>query len=219
MRYLHVRLAGAETTLHPLVPTLTDESLFGDAKMIDWAPSFDPRRVTVLLYLDGALDRFGGVLDDTDLVLESDVTPIGESRGYAYVHSEPHPTEWRLFEIATSEGLLPVFPVQYHDDGTLSIQIVGPADSLQAAVEAMPDGVETSIERVGEYDLGRAPIPPSLPSRQREALEVAFDAGYYEVPREATRTDVAEGLGCAPSTASEHLRKAEHRIVRTYLGR
>ena len=87
----------------------------------------------------------------------------------------------------------------------------------RAAVEAIPDGVETAIERVGEYDLGQAPIPPPLTPRQREALTVATDAGYYDVPRGASRDDVAERLGCAPSTASEHLRKAEGRLVRTFL--
>jgi len=219
MRYLQVRLAGADTTLHPLVATLTDEDVFLDAKMIEWSPSFDPPRVTVLLYLDGDLGRFEAVLEDTDLVLEHDVTSIGGGRGYAYVHSEPHPTEWRLFEIATSGGLLPVFPVQYHDDGTLSVRVVGPTEQLQATVEDVPPGVETSIERVGEYDLGRPPIPPSLPARQREALDAAFDVGYYEVPRKATRADVADELDCAPSTASEHLRKAERRVVETYLNR
>lgn len=217
MRYLHIRLAGENTTLHPLVPFLTDTDRFRDAKMIDWSPSFDPPRVTVLLYLDGDLDWFEAVLDDTDLVLEYDIICTGESRGYAYVHSKPHPTEWQLFEIATGTGLVPVFPVQYHDDGTLSVRIVGPTDRLKAAVEGTPSGVETSIERVGEYDLGKPPIPPSLSTRQREALKIAFDIGYYEVPREATRRDVADRLNCAPSTASEHLRKAEHHVIETYL--
>jgi len=217
MRYLHVRLAGEDATLHPLVATLSDGDVLRDAKMVDWAPSFDPPRATALLYLEGDLDRFETVLAGTDVVLAHDVTAVGDGRGYAYVHSEPHSTAWRMFELATSDRLLPVFPVQYHRDGTVSARIVGPSGRLQALLEAVPDGVEASIERVGEYDLGRAPIPPSLPARQREALEVALDAGYYEVPRQASRDEVAGRLGCAPSTASEHLRKAERRLVRTYL--
>lgn len=219
MRYLHLRMTGEDATLHPLVPTLTDPDVFRDARMVDWMPSFDPPRVTVLLYLDGDLDHFEEVLERSDLVLEHDLTPFGDDRGYAYTHTVPHPTEWQLFEVGLSQGLIPVFPVQYHHDGSLSIRIVGPHGRLQAAVDAMPEGIETTIETVGEYDLGRPPIPPSLPPRQQEALAVAFDAGYYEVPREATRDDVAERLGCAPSTASEHLQKAERRVVTTFLGR
>ena len=219
MQYLHVRLAGEDATLHPLVSTLTDPAVFADARMLAWSPSEDPPRATVLLYLDGDLDRFARVLDGTDLVLDFDVTAIEPGRGYAYVHSVPHPTEWELFELATAEGLLPVFPVEYRHDGSLSVRIVGPRDRLGAAVEATPDGVQTAIERVGEYDLGQPPIPPGLSPRQREALEVAHDLGYYEVPRETTRAAVADRLGCAESTASEHLRKAERAVVRTYLDR
>jgi hypothetical protein len=218
MRYLHVRMTSADATLHPLVPTLTDPDVFRDARMVDWALSFDPPRTTVLLYLEGDLGRFEDLLDDTDLIREWDLTRFGDDRGYAYIHSDAHPTEWRLFEIATREGLIPVSPLQYNHDGSIAVRIVGPPASLQAAVEATPAGIETSVEQVGEYDLGRAPVPPSLPTRQREALVVALDMGYYEIPREVTRDAVAERLGCAPSTASEHLRKAERRVVRTYLG-
>jgi hypothetical protein len=219
MRYLRIRLTSSDVTLHPLVSTLTDGELFSDARMVNWSPSFDPPQAIVLLYLEGELDRFDAVLGDTDLVVAHDVTPVGDRRGYAYVVSEPHPTEWELFEIGTIPELLPLFPIQYHPDGSLTARVLGPMERLQTAVEAVPDGVETSIERVGEYDLGRPPIPPGLPPRQREALRVALELGYYEIPREASRGDVAERLGCAPSTASEHLQKAERRLVRTFLDR
>jgi predicted DNA binding protein len=33
----------------------------------------------------------------------------------------------------------------------------------------------------------------------------ALELGYYETPREATHTNVAERLDCAPNTATEHL--------------
>ena len=44
-------------------------------------------------------------------------------------------------------------------------------------------------------------------------VAAARDLGYYDLPREATHADVAERLGCAPGTASEHLRKAEAKLV------
>lgn len=219
MRYLHVRLTGDVVDLHPLVPALTDRETLRVARMVDAQPTLDPPRQTVLLYLEGDLDAFAAVLADTAVVRSFDVTRVADERGYAYVHSDPHPTEWLLFDALTGDGLLPVSPMEYHADGSLSLRVVGPTPRLQAAVEAIPDDVETAIERVGEYDLGRPPIPPGLPPRQHEALVVALDAGYYEVPREATRAAVAERLGCAPSTASEHLRKAEAALVRTFLNR
>lgn len=219
MRYLRLRLTSSDVTLHPLVPTLTDAEVFSDARMVNWSPSFDPPRVTVLLYLEGDLDRFDAVLDDTDLVIDFDVTPTGDDRGYAYVYSEPHPVEWELFKIGIGHGLLPLFPIRYHSDGSLTVRILGPMDRLRDAVESVPEVVEISIEQVGEYTLGRPPVPPALSPRQQEALQVAFELGYYEVPREASRDEVAERLDCAPSTASEHLQKAERKLVSVSLGR
>jgi predicted DNA binding protein len=57
-----------------------------------------------------------------------------------------------------------------------------------------------------------------LTPRQREALRVAIDLGYYDRSSQATHTDVAAALGCAPSTASEHLKKGEAALVRAALG-
>lgn len=128
MRYLQVRLAAGDATLHPLVSALTDPDVFRNAMMLEWTPSFDPPRANVLLYLEGDLDRF---------------------------------------------------PFRDDDDGAITVRFLGPLDRLRAALEA----------------------------------------GYYAVPREASRADVAAALGCAPSTASEHLRKAERRLVRTFLDR
>jgi predicted DNA binding protein len=53
-----------------------------------------------------------------------------------------------------------------------------------------------------------------LTDRQREAVRAAVEAGYYAVPREASLADVAEAIGCAESTASEHLRRAEAAVMR-----
>ncbi|MFB6270785.1 MAG: helix-turn-helix domain-containing protein, partial [Halobacterium sp.] len=49
---------------------------------------------------------------------------------------------------------------------------------------------------------------------QREAVEAALELGYYDDPRAATQADVADRLDCAASTAGDHLRKAEAKLVR-----
>jgi predicted DNA binding protein len=76
--------------------------------------------------------------------------------------------------------------------------VLGALDTLQAAVEALPAAVDTTIEKIGGHELGRSPLPPEFPDRQWEALTAAFDAGYYNVSRTAIRDDVVERLGCSP---------------------
>ncbi|WP_331236473.1 PAS domain S-box protein [Natronorarus salvus] len=53
----------------------------------------------------------------------------------------------------------------------------------------------------------------SLTDRQRAALDTAYHAGYFEWPREADGTEVADSLGVAPTTFHQHLRKAESKVV------
>ncbi len=54
---------------------------------------------------------------------------------------------------------------------------------------------------------------PDLSPRQREALVTAFEAGYYEIPREATTEELGEALGVDRRTAEEHLRRAENKLL------
>lgn len=52
-----------------------------------------------------------------------------------------------------------------------------------------------------------------LTARQLEVLETAYDIGYFERPRRATATDVADELGISPSTVGEHLAAAEAKLL------
>lgn len=44
-------------------------------------------------------------------------------------------------------------------------------------------------------------------------VRTAYDLGYYETPRRADHEEIAAELDLAASTVSEHLRKAERRLV------
>jgi len=58
-----------------------------------------------------------------------------------------------------------------------------------------------------------AAIEEALTDRQREALEVAHEGGYYEWPREATCQALANELDVATPTYTEHLRTAEQKLI------
>lgn len=54
---------------------------------------------------------------------------------------------------------------------------------------------------------------PGLTSHQRETLLRAYEAGYYDVPREVTAVDLAEEMGISDQSLSERLRRAHARLV------
>jgi len=64
----------------------------------------------------------------------------------------------------------------------------------------------TPVERPGD-------VLDDLTDRQRESLEAAYRAGYYDWPRESTAEQVAETLSIAPPTLHGHLRKAERAVL------
>lgn len=49
--------------------------------------------------------------------------------------------------------------------------------------------------------------------RQREVLETAFEAGYYDWPRETSGEELADQLGISQPTLSEHLTTAERKLL------
>lgn len=55
--------------------------------------------------------------------------------------------------------------------------------------------------------------------KQREALLVAFDAGYYDNPSAATGEDVARQLGITQQSVSRRLRRGTTALVEHTLGR
>jgi hypothetical protein len=61
---------------------------------------------------------------------------------------------------------------------------------------------------------GDAASPGSgLTDRQREALRVAYELGYFDIPRKASLEDVAAKLDISASSTSERLRRAETQLI------
>lgn len=59
----------------------------------------------------------------------------------------------------------------------------------------------------------RSALEERLTPRQRQALETAYLAGYFEWPRERTSAEVAELLGVSQPTFNRHLRFAERTLL------
>lgn len=52
-----------------------------------------------------------------------------------------------------------------------------------------------------------------LTDRQREVLRAAYEAGYYDWPRDCTGQEVAEALGITSATFSQHIHAAERKLL------
>ncbi|WP_207592987.1 helix-turn-helix domain-containing protein [Halomontanus rarus] len=98
------------------------------------------------------------------------------------------------------------------EDGVVTWELTTSADRLSTLGDAFDEhGIEYRIEHVHAVDARRA--ESLLTDRQLEVFLTALDAGYYDVPREATLTDVASALGVTKSTCSDVLHRAESTIA------
>lgn len=130
-------------------------------------------------------------------------------------------TEFTPLQTLLYEGYLPIGPTTLENGRECFDLLLSDRDELSKAVELLEEFGAVGIERISR-DFSRQVLPSaagwqellsSFPPRQREVLNVAFERGYYEIPRETTLEEVADEIGITKTTASNHLRKAERRVI------
>jgi hypothetical protein len=164
-----------------------------------------------LLYrLSGDPDAVEEVLADHAEVYDHELLEDGGL--HAFLHVAERPALSELLGIVADHPLLLERPFPVTAEG-VAVTVAGTSEGLRAAYEALPDRIPASVVWTGEYSPdGHGPLD-RLTDRQREAIGVAHDLGFYEAPRGTTHEEIAENLGCAPSTANELLRRAEAAVI------
>jgi predicted DNA binding protein len=122
-----------------------------------------------------------------------------------------------------------------HLDDLEALEALATADAIIEQIDVVPDGwrqtgwfadrdafdtFSSFWKRNADFRLRRLtrdgesePPGNGLTDRQDEALRIAYEVGYFDVPRSASLEDVAEKLGIAPSSVSERLRRAQTQLI------
>ncbi|UPW00311.1 helix-turn-helix domain-containing protein [Halorussus gelatinilyticus] len=213
MRRVRLTFYAPDAEVHPVHTTLAERDYVEAAEMVHWNDAGET--MTHAFYVEGDAEAFAAELDGTSAVQAYDLTTVGDECFYAHVRAETTPLQRRMFDTYHEGGAVVTSTLEHTDDGGVTFEVVGTAEALQAFHDGAPDEIDVVIDSVG----GPTADPETtLSKRQREAVEAALTAGYYDVPRTATHEDVARRLDCAPSTASEHLRKAESKVLHGLFG-
>ncbi|OYR46589.1 helix-turn-helix domain-containing protein [Halorubrum sp. Ea8] len=139
------------------------------------------------------------------------VSVMAREDGVATVRIE---TDAPLLLLAAKRSGLPIEMPLDIEDGVAEVEVTGEHERVAEMGRRLSDlGLEFEVERV------RQRVNPArlLTDRQRELLLAAVDLGYYDVPRRATLTEVAEHVGIAKSTCSETLQRVERTVVREFV--
>ncbi|WP_435359354.1 bacterio-opsin activator domain-containing protein [Haloarchaeobius sp. DFWS5] len=111
--------------------------------------------------------------------------------------------------------------LEFTEDGCLVVAELPrsvPIRSLVESCDALFERTELLAKRehkrperrVSEY---RSALEDRLTDRQREVIETAMNAGYFEWPRRNDAEDIADALGISSPTFHEHLRAAQEKLL------
>lgn len=184
---------------------------FAQVQVVNWNVTASP--AAFLLRVFGDIERFETILEDDDAINEYELLPVTENESYCFVTGAGTTDAHALWKNFKRGSLMTIPPAEWNADGSYTFTIVGRDTDIQASVDSIPAGARVEIESVGGKQVRMDSIIDKLTDRQQETVQAAIESGYYDMPRKATSEDVAEELDCATSTAAEHLRKAESKIM------
>ncbi|KAB1189885.1 transcriptional regulator [Haloferax sp. MBLA0076] len=195
----------------PLARATTNVSVTIDAS----APQLRADGNVLLHFTAPPDDRLADVLDEDDTIRYLHVTRTDDA--YTYRCLSKHPC---VVHELVDVGFL-VESMQYNDGGaTMRGAVVG-NEVLRGVMEKAGQTVGIQLQRVyplrtdEESAIGRA---WELTSAQEESLEVAYEMGYFDLPRTITADDVAAELGISKSAFLERLRRAQHSVYGVLFG-
>lgn len=110
--------------------------------------------------------------------------------------------------------------VRYRNGEERHVGAVVGQEVLQGVLEAAGEAVGVQLERISPVtEEGDSAVESrwNLTPAQAEALEMAYEMGYFEVPRRADAGDVAAELGISKSALLERLRRGHAALLEQLL--
>lgn len=173
---------------------------------------------TMIYRLSGtATDELSDLFDQHEDVIEYDILSHSERRIYAFVRTTEREGLSELLSIVEHHGLLLDTPFRFSSEG-IRVTVAGSDADLQQAFAKGTDKISIDVESTGTYTPEEPEYLDRMTDRQYEALLTAYELGYYEPDQSVSFEEVAQALGCAPSTANELLRRAEAALVSGVIG-
>lgn len=216
MKYATLSLTQERADRHPMHRFVAKHDGYETARLL--ASTLGDGVHTALFHVEGwPPDPYEKQLRDVSSVEEYAVSTQSDGTFSVYVREKLDEHDRGITTAFRQAGLVIVLPVVYRSSGEITVTLVGPGTTLQTAIEDIPSEVSVDLRDIGGYDARRIDSQRDLTERQAEAVTAAVECGYYANPRAGSVADVAESIGCAPSTAAEHLRRAERTVMRSHV--
>ena len=130
-------------------------------------------------------------------------------------------SEFSPLQTLMYEGFLPIGPTALRNGQECFDLLVKDRNELSNAVELLREFGSVNVVKISEGFQRRVTpssaewqeLLSSIPPRQRQLLNKALEQGYFEIPRQVTLEELADEMGVNKTTASNHLRKVEQKLM------
>lgn len=182
---------------------------------IERAYATNPERPHVFIWASAErIEVFDAALEDDETVADAEqISEMGGDRLYRIQPSDTPVVTYEKWVEAGGERLK-----AYYDDGWWHARTRYPdREALSEYRGSLQDNdVTFRLERL--YDAGyRDTDGPILTPEQREALELAHEHGYFEIPRAVSTDKLADEVGVSKQAVSERLRRGNSRLLEDVL--
>jgi len=101
------------------------------------------------------------------------------------------------------------------DDGEWHVRILFPDDESLSEFHDLCAAYDLSLELLRLYEASTTSDPAlqHLTDEQREVLELAYEEGYFAVPRETSMEELASELDISANAVSKRLRRAHDTVL------
>jgi len=179
-------------------------------------------RLRVLAAIPDGLSGVG-LVEITGPTTDGVVTAMGQQDDVTDIETLQQREDEALVQFETSDPLL-LLPARGSNvplempfdirDGEVTWEVTAPTEQLSELGGQLDEfGISFSVEYIRQ-EPGRERL---LTDRQREIVEAAVEAGYYDTPRQCSLTELAAEIDIAKSTCSNTLHRAEEAIIKEFV--
>ncbi|OIB56051.1 bacterio-opsin activator [Natrialba sp. SSL1] len=171
--------------------------------------------IAVFLELSGAPSQIRASFDQSLPRLHDSEVIVTPEATMVQLRYQPTAFNRAILEPHRNYGVIVEYPMRFvePDRSSLRVTVAGPIADVQQLVDETRELADLTVENVTRYDPTASSQCHELTAHQRAVLHTAYECGYYEVPREATYSDIAAELDCSASAVGQTLRRIESALV------